>query len=1255
MLKEDTNAWWNSTRAYLETKHTQVDWEAFKVVFIDKYFLKSFRDQMEREFLNLQQSQTTVDAYQQRYEELFFYAPASMQEEETKTRRFTMGLRSGITEHILGLDKKIYNEAVQVARVIESSQRDNFFAQNRGMKRPAIEGSGGGNNRPFCPYRAQTTTVPAKKNTAPPVPQFAGHNPNIKCFNCQQVGHIARTCTLPREQPPRLLCHCVCKHVELRVNKIPRIVNVAGIPVRVLFDSGATHSFIFISFGKRIELPIKHLNPSLIVRSPLGVEVALTEYYGPCTVRIEGRDLEASLVLLEMADFEVILGMDWLGHHSAILLCVERKLVLTDKKGKEYSLTRTKLPWKRKLILSALKAKRCLEKGGVGYLVSLVDITAESQKMEDIYVVREFPDVFLEDLPGLPSDRATEFMIDLMPGSAPVSKAPYRMAPTELKELKTQLHELLDKGFIRPSISPWGAPILFVKKKDESVRLCIDYRDLNKLTIKNRYPLPRIDDLFDQLQGAKVFSKIDLQSGYHQLKIKAGDISKTAFKTRYGHYEFLVMSFGLTNAPASFMELMNRVFHDMLDTSVIVFIDDILVYSKDMEAHTTHLRVALQWLRKEKLYAKFKKCEFWLKEVAFLGHVVSEDGIKVDPSKIAAIVGWEAPKSVVEIRSFLGLAGYFRRFVEDYSRIAVPLTRLTKKGQKFMWIDECEKCIQTLKSRLVSAPILTIPEPSVPFTLYTDASGLGIGCVLMQGEQVIAYASRQLKEHEKNYPTHDLELAAVIHAIKTWRQYLYGEKFQINFEDLTDLVDEVKVAILQDPHLKTVQENLVKGTSNPDFALDSDKRPTGLLQPLPEPAWKWDCITMDFITGLPLTPKSVDAVWVIVDRLTKTARFIAVRPQYTMEKLAKLYVDNIVRLHGIPESIVFDRDPRFTSKFWEGLQKAMGTKLKFSTAFYPQTDGQSERTIQILEDMLRACALDIKGAWDEKLSLIEFAYNNSYQATIQMAPYEALYGIKCRTPLLWNEVGERRIVGPEFVEETYRVIDQIKERVKTAQVRQKHYADSRRRDLEFVVGNKVFLKISPVRGLKRFGKKGKLCPKYVGPYEILTRRGNVAYQLALPPSMSSVHDVFHVSLLKKYVRDSSHILTANPLDLTEDLTFEVVPVMLSRRKVQQLRNKDIHYVKVHWKSQDVEEITWEEESAMRKEYPNLFDDQGLCDSTFGSFDMDQATKRASDVDTGYTVDDYMNAPAYGDVAALGVQAGEGEHDASCECPFCVYL
>ncbi|GKE65126.1 putative reverse transcriptase domain-containing protein, partial [Tanacetum coccineum] len=281
-----------------------------------------------------------------------------------------------------------------------------------------------------------------------------------------------------------------------------------------------------------------------------------------------------------------------------------------------------------------------------------------------------------------------------------IAKTLYRLAPSEMKELMSQLQELLDKGFIRASSSPWGAPILFVKKKDGSMRMCIDYRELNKVTVKNVYPLPRIDDLFDQLQGTKWFSKIDLRSGYHQLKVREEDIPKTAFRTRYGHYEFVVMPFGLTNALTIFMDLMNRVCRPMLDKFVIVFIDDILVYSKSKEEHEAHLREVLETLRKERLYAKFAKCEFWLQEIQFLGHVVNSEGIKVDPAKIEAVMNWQTPKDVGEIRSFLCLAGYYQRFIQDFSKIASSLTKLTKKNTPFVWGEEQEEAFVTLRRKL---------------------------------------------------------------------------------------------------------------------------------------------------------------------------------------------------------------------------------------------------------------------------------------------------------------------------------------------------------------------------------------------------------------------------------------------------------------------------------------------------------------------------------------------------------------------------
>jgi hypothetical protein len=379
----------------------------------------------------------------------------------------------------------------------------------------------------------------------------------------------------------------------------------------------------------------------------------------------------------------------------------------------------------------------------------------------------------------MPPDRDIEFAIELQPGMTPISKRPYRMPPVELAELKKQLQELLDKGFIRPSTSPWGCPALFVKKKDESLRLCIDYRPLNAVTIKNKYPLPRIDVLFDQLVGAKVFSKIDLRSGYHQIKIRASDIPTTTFSTRYGLYEYLVMSFGLTNAPTYFIYLMNSVFMPKLDKFMVVFIDDILVYSKNEEEHAGHLHVVLQRLREHRLYAKLSKCDFWLKEIKFLGHTISQAGIAVDPDKVQEVMNWKPPTTVRQIRSFLGLAGYYRRFIPDFSRIAKPMTELLKKGAKFVWGQKCEDAFHTLRQHLTTTPVLAQPDNSKPFDVYCDASGTGLGCVLMQYNRVIAYASRALRPHEQNYPTHDLELADVVHALKMWRQYLMGTYFNI--------------------------------------------------------------------------------------------------------------------------------------------------------------------------------------------------------------------------------------------------------------------------------------------------------------------------------------------------------------------------------------------------------------------------------------------------------------------------------------------
>ncbi|KAH0757160.1 hypothetical protein KY290_020653 [Solanum tuberosum] len=1097
------------------------------------------------------------------------------------------------------------------------------------------------------------------------------------------------------------------------------------------------------------------------VSTPVGESLVVDQILRSCLVTIQGCDTRVDLILLDMVDFDVILGMDWLSPYHAVLDCYAKTVTLA-MPGISPVLWQGAYSHTPTGIISFVRAQRLMASGCLAYLAYVRDVSREVPLVESVPVVRDFIDVFPTDLPGLPPERDVDFPIELEPGTRPISIPPYRMAPAELKELSVQLQDLLGKRFIRPSVSPWGAPVLFVKKKDGTMRLCIDYRQLNKVTVKNRYPMPRIDDLFDQLQGAAVFSKIDLRFGYHQLRIRAADIPKTAFRTRYGHYEFLVMSFGLTNAPAAFMDLMTRVFRSYLDLFVIVFIDDILVYSRSRSEHEQHLRIVLQTLRDQRLYAKFSKCEFWLESVAFLGHVVSKEGIRVDPTKIEAIRDWHRPTSVTEIRSFVGLAGYYRRFVEGFSTIPAPLTRLTRQDVPFVWSEECERSFLRLKELLTTAPILTLPVEGEGFTVYCDASGIGLGCVLMQQGRVIAYASRQLKIHERNYPTHDLELAAVVFALKIWRHYMYGVRCKIYTDhrslqyimsqrdlnsrqcrwiellkdydlsilyhpgkanvvadalsrkavsmgslsflsveerplamdiqflansmirlDISDsrrvlahmgvqssLLDRIRGCQFEDEALVALRDRVLAGdagqaTLDPDGVLRfagricvprvgdliqlilseghesrysihpgtakmyrdlrqhywwggmrrdiadfvfrclccqqvkaEHLRPGGEFQRLPIPEWKWERITMDFVVGLPRTSRGVDSIWVIVDRLTKSAHFIPVHTSYSAERLACIYIREVVRLHGVPVSIISDRGPQFTSSFWRTFQDELGTRVDLSTAFHPQTDGQSERTIQVLEDMLRACVMDFGGQWDQFLPLAEFAYNNSYHSSIQMAPFEALYGRRCRSPVGWFESTEPRPRGTDLLQEALDQVRVIQDRLRTAQSRHQSYADRRRRPLRFSVGDRVFLRVSPMKGVMRFGRRGKLSPRYIGPFETLRTVGEVAYELALPPAFSAIHPVFHVSMLRRYVPDESHVLQYDAVELDDRLTFVEEPVAILARDVRRLRSRAIPVVKVHWRHRPVEEATWEIEHEMRAQFPGLFEHSGKLQENF---------------------------------------------------------
>ncbi|GJW58394.1 putative reverse transcriptase domain-containing protein [Tanacetum coccineum] len=696
-------------------------------------------------------------------------------------------------------------------------------------------------------------------------------------------------------------------------------------------------------------------------------------------------------------------------------------------------------------------------------------------------------------------------------GVVPVAHAPYRLAPSKMRELSVQLQELLEKGFIHPSSSLWGAPVLFMKKKYGSFRLCIDYRELNKLTIKNRYPLPRIDDLFDQLQGLSVYSKIDLRSGYHQLRIKEEDIPITAFKTRYGHFEFQVMPFGLTNAPAVFMDLINRVCKPYLDKFVIVFIDDILVYSKDEEEYGKHLKIILELLKKERLYVKFSKCDFWLNSVQFLSHVIDRSGVHVDPAKIKAIKNWVAPTTPTEVRQFLELA---------------------------------------------SAPILALPEGTKDFVVYYDASLKGYEVVLMQREKVIAYASRQLKVHEENYTTRDLESGAVVFALRLWRHYLYRTKcvvftdhkslqYILNQKELNlrqhrwiELLSDYDCEIRYHPgKIREAQAEAMKRKNVKAKNLKRlikqifEFRPDG-TRCFGNHIWLprfgrfrdlWPNMKADIAT---YCSKCLTCTKVKAEHQKPSG--LLQQPEIPVWKWKRITMN----LHGVPILIISDRDSHFISRFWRSLQEALGTNLDTSIAYHPQTDGQSERTIQMLEDI---------------------------------------------SPVCWSEVGDSQLTGLELIHDMTEKIVQIKNRLLTARSRQKSYADKRTKPLEFEVDDMVLLKVSPWKGTVRFRKREKLSPRYIRPFRIIARIGPVAYTLELPKELKGIHSTFHVSNLKKCLAEGDIVVLMDEIQLDDKLHITEELVEVVDREVKRLKQSRIPIVKVRWNLQRGPEFTWERE------------------------------------------------------------------------------
>ncbi|KAK8934132.1 hypothetical protein KSP39_PZI014431 [Platanthera zijinensis] len=1133
--------------------------------------------------------------------------------------------------------------------------------------------------------------------------------------------------------------------------------SIHGRAVIVMIDSGASHNFISASLAQELALPS--------LPSP-GFSVALGDgrrrpTLGRCagvTLSVGSYLFTADFHVFELGGLDAILGVAWLQTLGDVHVNWATMTMRFQHQNQP-----CRLMGDAALLRSPLSARgihRVTDALFSAYLLPLqpADQQTPSFHMDFRPLLDDFPDLF-STTPGLPPVRPTDHPIVLHPTSAAVSVRPYRYGHAQKDEIERLVREMLIGGLIRPSSSPFSSPVLLVRKKDGSWRFCVDYRELNKATVPDKYPIPVIQELLDELHGAAYFTKLDLRAGYHQIRVRAEDIHKTAFRTHDGHFEFLVMPFGLTNAPTTFQATMNDLFRPVLRKHVLVFFDDILVFSPTWQEHLVHVRRTFTTLRSHRMVINQKKCSFDMTSVSYLGHTISSNGVAMDIDKVQAVLHWPTPTSLRDVRGFLGLTGYYRRFIKDYGAIARPLTQLLKGAEdaRFDWPAAAMSAFSTLQSALVQAPVLAMPDFKQPFVVECDASGTGVGAVLMQAGRPIAYFSRAFSSIVRSRSAYENELMALVLAVQHWRPYLLGRAFVVRtdhhslryllqqkiatpaqqlwvakllgydftiefrsgktnkaadalsrippsseltaisrpiWDDATAIQQEVD----RDPRLSAIRRTLLTNpTAHPPYTLIGGRLfhrgrlvlstsaasiprllaefhstpsgghagafrtyrrlaaslywpnmlrqvkayvaaclpcqkakyeamfPGGLLQPLPIPERIWEDIAMDFITRLPRS-NGFDCILVVVDRLTKYGHFIPLRHPYTAATVADCFIAEIVRLHGFPRSIVSDRDPLFLSGFWTSLFRLQGTRLRMSTAYHPQTDGQSEVLNRCLETYLRCFIGERPNTWAKWLCWAEYSYNTAYHHAAATTPFETVYG---RPPpsIIRHLPGECPVATlADHLHDRDVILDSLKHHLRRAQEKMRSFANRKRRDLSFRAGDKVFIKLHPYRQLSVARRSSpKLAPRFFGPYEVLSRIGAVAYRLRLPQH-SRIHPVFHVSQLRRVIGDHPAVEPL-PTEEEESGMAPLYPADIIGHRHHLPGDAAPEEIRVAWQHRPESDATWLIRDDFRRQFPDYcledkanFPDGGIVTELLEEPPWKVYTRRPRERDTGDAVE-----------------------------------